>query len=606
MNQLSSSKKEPVIKRQESIFKQFGACQIVQKCSGCGDAIVTKGSSKKRELLYNNDTSQQCKKCLQKIADTSALKSSSKNSKREKSANLFVHYSNKMTQSCSECHELFLNKCDLQAHMVVHDKFIGKGNGRGKNKLNCSECSQIFFRKTDLQMHRKTVHNKKKNVCPVCKKAFDSEKRLKMHSQFHNVGGEFKCYYCQKQFNKAWKMKIHLVNHTGKPPFICQHCGEDFLYPGKIASHMKQIHDLWHPCKDCGEAFKYCMDYHRHSCKVYCCKDCTMCFSSFDELATHAKGHEDEKGSIVNVAPHMPIAMDISTPKIEGNSPIESSCSKAVMNTKEKEKVDDCDIIELSDISNLDSPEATSADTKVVVRSFKDHPCSRERKIVKRLLNFGQRDEMGRILQDDGRDRGEDDHEVEIIEDPIIRRDITSVFRERRNSLCETFIFEGGKDFDVTMRDPCKPFFGDLSLESIISNSKVSLSVNSGGNFIEQDFKVPEATVSSSRKCIDILPKSMQKTQEEINRSLLKKKLGTKFKICVDSDGRRTLKNQLSFESWLSGDTPHDFVFGFGANGRDRGLSCSETSGESHCQYFSKMVLKKEKSDMSFEDLCLF
>ncbi|XP_069989062.1 uncharacterized protein [Penaeus vannamei] len=582
MNELCSSKKEPVFRRQESIFKHFGACQIAQKCSVCGDTIDTKDSGKQKDL-FKYSVSQHCKKC--------SVKNSSNIGKREKAANLLVHYSSKMTQSCSECHEVFLKKSELQAHMVTHDNFIGKGNRRGKNKFSCNECSQAFCKKTDLHLHRKTVHSKKRYVCHVCKKAFDSEKRLKMHSQFHNVGGEFKCYYCDKQFNKAWKMKIHLINHTGKPPFICQYCGEDFLYPGKIVNHLKQVHDMWHPCKDCGGAFKYCMDYDRHSCKVYCCKDCTMSFSSFDELATHAASHINETSNNDTITPDMSFKMDLSISSNE-NNPVESSNSESVRKEDEFKGFN----IELNERSSQNLPEQSSDEKTVVIRSYKDHPCANEKKIVKRLLNYGQCNEIGRTLKNDV--EGEDDQEVEIIEVTSARKDIKTIFRER-NSVCETFVFEGGKDYDVTVRDPCKTVFSDFSIEN------VSLALNSGNSFIEQDFKVPEGTVSSSRKCSDLLPKSLQRKQEEFNRSL-KKKLGSKFKFCVDSDGRHALKNELSFESWLSGDTPHDFVFGFGANGRDRGISCSEATGESHCQYFSKMVLKKEKSDMSFEDLCLF
>lgn len=584
MNELCSSTKEPVFKRQESILKHFGACQIAQKCSVCGDTIDTKDSGKQQEL-YNCGVSQQCKKC--------SLKSSSKVGKREKSARLLVHYSSKMTQSCSECHEVFLKKCDLQAHMVTHANFVDKGNGKGKIKFSCSECSQTFCKKADLHLHRKTVHSKKRFVCHVCKKTFSSETRLKMHLQFHNVDGEFKCYYCVKQFNKAWKLRTHLMTHTGKPPFICQYCGEDFLYPGKIVNHLKQVHDVWHPCKDCGEGFRYLITFYKHSCKVYCCKDCTMSFSSFDELATHAEIHINEKSNNDAHTADMSFRMDVSMSNNEEKNPVESSYSE--LDIKEEEVLDHD--TKLSERSSLDSPEQTSVEKKVFVRSYKDHPYAHEKKIVKRLLNYGQCNEIGRTLKNEV--EGEDDQEVEIIEVTNTRKDIKTIFREGRNSVCETLILQGGKDYDVTVRDPCKAVFSDFSIEN------VSPSLNSGSSFIEQDFKVPEATVSSSRKCSDLLPKSLQKKQEEFNRSL-KKTLGSKFKFCVDADGRHPLKNELSFESWLSGDTPHDFVFGFGANARDRGISYSETAGESHCQYFSKMVLKKEKSDMSFEDLCLF
>lgn len=435
--------------------------------------------------------------------------------------------------------------------------------------VNCNECNEVFSKRIELIQHKREEHNMRwKSVCPVCKKSFETEKRLRMHSLFHNVGGEYECFYCHKQFNKAWKMKIHLVNHSGRPPYICQYCGDDFLYPGKIVSHLKRIHDVWFACKHCGEACPVNRPFDSHKCKIYGCKDCLMSFASRSELALHVEKHNNDAKHLVTEEPVVS-----STPP-------------------------------LVDESNVEGMENMQG-----VRNEK----------VVRFVNFGKLQRPTKVAQNGTCDTtelpesnaSELNTESDVAQDPVTDQNMP----DSPLLKCEGNNGNVGETRNVTVINEFKsqsresPFpvatfvinSGEVDLSSFSSVLSKSPSDSSWGAF-----KVPEASITTWKRYENPIKKSLRKKQEEIEKAAKKKEeLKTRLQLSVDTDAKLTQRNQISFESWLTSDsyssTNHDFVFGFEAS-----VTVSDHPKESQYHYFNKKIPQKEKGDMTFEDLCQF
>ncbi|KAK8735932.1 hypothetical protein OTU49_005127, partial [Cherax quadricarinatus] len=444
---------------------------------------------------------------------------------------------------------------------------------RAKKKLNCSDCNEVFSKKRDLLQHRREEHIKpKKNVCTLCKKIFESEKQLKMHSHFHNVGGQYECFYCYKQFNKAWKMKIHLVSHSGRPSFICQFCGDDFLYPGKIVNHLKRIHDIWSPCKECGDAM---IERGPHKCKIYGCKDCSLSFASCSELAAHVQSHIHSDKQPMAVLSGVSITLPLTdNSQLDKMKDLESASSdrKVVkfydfgsfeypLRLTKKKSCDENNSHELNAIRNTHESVANkntheSDATKNTHGSDvnKDtHELDTNKNTCETDANKSGENNTSEDLAMDETSlcNSSDENEIKNVTDDVI------VIRE-----CKIPLRENSPPV-ITVQDSGKEINLSTTFSSVVLKSK--------SKSVWDNFKVPEMTVNKWKKYENPIKKSLWMRQEEIDKSLRKRKeLLNEFQLRVDNDVKFSPRNQVSFESWLTNDNftspDRDFVFGFEAN----------------------------------------
>ncbi|XP_045606949.2 uncharacterized protein [Procambarus clarkii] len=137
-----------------------------------------------------------------------------------------------------------------------------------------------------------------------------------------------------------------------------------------------------------------------------------------------------------------------------------------------------------------------------------------------------------------------------------------------------------------------------------LSFSPVFLKSISEGSW--SDFKVPETTVNKRKRCENPFKKLIWRRHEEIHKLAGKREqLSNKIQLCFDSNAKLKQRNNVSFESWLVNDalssSDCDFVFGIEASGSEGG---HQQGNQHHC--FNNKLIKKEKADMTFEDLCLF
>ena len=132
-----------------------------------------------------------------------------------------------------------------------------------------------------------------------------------------------------------------------------------------------------------------------------------------------------------------------------------------------------------------------------------------------------------------------------------------------------------------------------------------SVLLRSPSSALRSRFKVPEASTGLWRKLETSATKSLCKKQDELDKAVKKRDLLNTLQLYLDTDARLTQCSQTSFESWLTADSfsspEHDYVFGFEAS-----VSMGSHREEAHYHYFNKKIPKKEKRDMTFEDLCLF
>ncbi|KAK4809879.1 hypothetical protein QYF61_022710 [Mycteria americana] len=181
---------------------------------------------------------------------------------------------------CSSCAQQFMQKKDLQSHMIklhgapkphacstcskcflsrtelrLHEAF----KHRGEKLFVCEECGHRASSRNGLQMHIKAKHrNERPYVCEFCHHAFTQKANLNMHLRTHTGEKPFQCHLCGKTFRTQASLDKHNRTHTGERPFSCEFCDQRFTEKGPLLRHIASRHQEGRPhfCQICGKTFK--------------------------------------------------------------------------------------------------------------------------------------------------------------------------------------------------------------------------------------------------------------------------------------------------------------------------------------------------------------
>lgn len=163
---------------------------------------------------------------------------------------------------CNECGVSFLEKCNLNKHMLKHTGEVRNSNA--KPHL-CSECGKSFKYGTSLSRHKRFHAQRNLFDCPICSKSYVEQSSLDVHIRTHTNERPFMCSVCNKGFSQKANLERHERTHTGEKPYSCDLCGKCFTQKSYLCVH-KRIH-----AKE----------------KPFSCPNCTMCFVSRNSLLKH-------------------------------------------------------------------------------------------------------------------------------------------------------------------------------------------------------------------------------------------------------------------------------------------------------------------------------
>ncbi|GFO02203.1 Zinc finger protein 84 [Plakobranchus ocellatus] len=139
--------------------------------------------------------------------------------KKFKSAKVFHRHSalckinSEISYPCPTCGLSFSTKQKLERHE--------RGSHTGEKPFQCTECSCRFAMKCDLAAHMK-VHDQKRS-------------RL------------FQCHVCGKTFFERYYLPRHMLQHQGIKNFSCQHCGDLFTTNYGLKKHCWRKHGQLRP-----------------------------------------------------------------------------------------------------------------------------------------------------------------------------------------------------------------------------------------------------------------------------------------------------------------------------------------------------------------------
>lgn len=120
---------------------------------------------------------------------------------------------------CSECHEEFRLKKELNAH--IHEKHPGL------RKFVCEECGKTFPTANQLNSHKVSHVNEPQHKCPQCSKAFKNRRRMLVHLEVHSTE-KYICPECGLQLNTRFTYQRHMHVHSDVKSFKCDICSKTF------------------------------------------------------------------------------------------------------------------------------------------------------------------------------------------------------------------------------------------------------------------------------------------------------------------------------------------------------------------------------------------
>lgn len=230
--------------------------------------------------------------------------------------------------TCSECHNVYKTKRNLQRHFQ-------RMHGR-VDPYTCRYCNKWFQRKSDgivheRKVHRNLVEQEKPFKCSLCIRGFDTKKFLDHHLTQHKVGElqckfcckeffysslratheaachsnsldrtndvtafaphRFECHYCGQTFSRKGSLVAHFTRHLILTEFICHICAQSFRRKDGLQRHVKNVHN-----GDEGIEIKLIKPIHatREIEKVITCQYCDLIFTSHRNLRMHKrKSHKE-------------------------------------------------------------------------------------------------------------------------------------------------------------------------------------------------------------------------------------------------------------------------------------------------------------------------
>lgn len=113
----------------------------------------------------------------------------------------------------------------------------------------CEVCHEIFLDKEDLDSHM-AVHLKQDFYCGYCRKAFDCRASYETHMRGHSNDRPFTCHICGRGFSLRTNLRRHILIHTDITPYRCHVCFKGFRRSDMLSSHIKQYHANDEKCRN--------------------------------------------------------------------------------------------------------------------------------------------------------------------------------------------------------------------------------------------------------------------------------------------------------------------------------------------------------------------
>ncbi|XP_060558917.1 gastrula zinc finger protein xFG20-1-like [Ruditapes philippinarum] len=146
------------------------------------------------------------------------------------------HYEN--TKLCTDCGKRFETGGGLRKHT------LSKHDGNNNLKHVCSVCKKTFLEKHQLQSHM-IQHGSEKFKCimPNCDKQYSSKTALKRHVVHFHEKKSYSCSTCNIAYSDKHVLKDHVVAvHTHGCSHRCSNCGKGFKWRASLSRHMKKKH----------------------------------------------------------------------------------------------------------------------------------------------------------------------------------------------------------------------------------------------------------------------------------------------------------------------------------------------------------------------------
>ena len=216
---------------------------------------------------------------------------------------LLTHSTKEKPYKCEQCSHSTITKFKLKRHLeIVHI---------GVKPYKCETCEMSFSYSRSLRAHRDRIHGNgvKKYNCDSCEyKAFTEGNLYKhiktKHSEIDR--SDKKCEVCHKTLKGKENLRLHMKNSHSGTIFKCTKCDETFKSAQLKSRHIRLMHELESPyrqCDICGKSLKYynLLEHRKGHIespkpKTLQCDQCEYKANNSGRLADHKKQvHSDER-----------------------------------------------------------------------------------------------------------------------------------------------------------------------------------------------------------------------------------------------------------------------------------------------------------------------